>query len=70
MSTEYITDDFDILKFNLWYFRLFGRGYFLNNQPTNSVYGIYKLCFQELLEFFLPNSLLEIKNILNTSKLC
>lgn len=59
-STEDITDDFDILKFNLWCFNPFGRGYFLNNQPANSIYGICKLFSQELLKVFLPNSLVEI----------
>ena len=72
-STEDITDDFDILKFNLWCFNPFERGYFLNNWPTNSIYGICKLFSQELLEVFLPNSLVEIKkkkkSMLNVSEL-
>lgn len=60
-STEDITDDFDILKFNLRYFNPFEKGYFLNNWPTNSIYGICNLFSQELLEVFLHNSFVEIR---------
>lgn len=47
--------------FNWYGANPFGRGYFLNNQPTNSIYEICKLFSQELLEVFLPNSSVEIK---------
>lgn len=69
VSTEHIIDDFDLKK-NCETLDLLEEFTFPNNQTTNSVLGIYKLFFQDLLEVFLLNFLLKIINILDFSELC